>query len=155
MAILRNGKNTLKYKTQAEVKAEARVKAEAEAEAKAKAKAKAEMQKKLDNKTDKVLYAWQYSVGPTPTITELAVLIQCYSDADLLVPDFLTTALCNMVKKFKTTNSYVQHIPVYDDKELTSQSGPCACELDDKWADDKWYQTHASSGQCHAYKPWI
>ena len=38
MAILRNGKNTLKYKTQAEVKAEAKAKAKAKADAKADAK---------------------------------------------------------------------------------------------------------------------
>ena len=31
----------------------------------------------------------------------------------------------------------------------------CACEVDDKWADQDWYEEHASSGDCHAYKPWI
>jgi hypothetical protein len=102
MAILRNGKNT-------------QITAVTFAQAK-QAKAKAEMQKKLDNKTDKVLYAWQYSVGPTPTITEIALLIQCYSDAGLLVPDCLTESLGYMLKDLKTTR-YIQHIPVYEDDE--------------------------------------
>ena len=31
----------------------------------------------------------------------------------------------------------------------------CACEVDDKWANEKWYAFHAASGECHAYKPWI
>jgi hypothetical protein len=41
--------------------------------------------------------------------------------------------------------------------ELTveEQQGPCACEIDDKWADQDWYEVHAASGDCCAYKPWV
>ena len=107
MAILRNGKNTQQYNARWFV--EAKAKAEIETQANAASlvqirsallaldRAKADMQKKLDNKTDKVLYALQYGVGSTPTIAELALLIQCYSDAGLLVPDCLSSSLCYMV----------------------------------------------------------
>ena len=105
-----------KAKVEANAKAEARAEARAEAMAEAMAEAKAKIQKKLDNRTDKVLYAWQYGVGSTPTIAELAVLIQCYSDAGLLVPDCLTESLGYMLKDLKTTR-YIQNIPVYDDDE--------------------------------------
>jgi len=107
-----------KAEAKAKAEAEAKAKAEAEAEAKAKAEAdaKAEMQKKLDNKTNKILYQWQYGTGSMPTMAELAVVIQCYSDAGLPVPDCLTESLCYMLKGLETT-SFIQHIPVYENDD--------------------------------------
>ena len=34
-------------------------------------------------------------------------------------------------------------------------SKPCACELDNKWTDQAWYESHAASGDCRSYKPWM
>ena len=103
-------------KAQAKAEAKAKAKAEDKAKAEAEAKAKAEMQKKLDNKTNKILYQWQYGTGSMPTMAEIAVLIQCYSDAGLPVPDCLTESLCYMLKGLETT-SFIQHIPVYENDD--------------------------------------
>ena len=60
---------------------------------------------------------------------------------------------CAKIQELLATCAKIQEM--WDARAKAKLSGPCACEVDDKWADDKWYQTHASSGKCHAYKPWI
>jgi len=41
------------------------------------------------------------------------------------------------------------------DLTVEQQQVLCACEVNDKWADQDWYKKHAASGDCCAYKPWI
>jgi hypothetical protein len=150
MAILRNGKNTLKYKTLAEVKAEAKAwaeakakawaearaeakaKAEAEAKAEAKAKAKADTLQHLNSRADEILS--KQSVGLSTTTK----LVEDYRIAGLPVPAFLISTIVNGVKKLPTI-----HYP---------EEKPCVCAGNFRYGDEAWFDEHLRSGKCTAYK---
>jgi hypothetical protein len=56
--------------------------------------------------------------------------------------------------KMENTPAAIQRAPCVV-LTVEEQQSPCACEDDDKWTDQDWYEVHAASGDCCAYKPWI
>ena len=52
--------------------------------------------------------------------------------------------------------NFFQKVERMRESDLAEDStSPCACEVDDKWADQDWYEVHAASGDCQSYKPWV
>ena len=135
---------------------DAPAKAEAEAKAKAEAEAKAAELEKLNRVTYKMWCYWEHDIGSTPTFNDVSRLIEDYACRGFPVPKVLIETMCELIKDFSTT---IYPEPEEELVPLVAQhcpsSEPCACEVDDKWADDEWFTRHYASGDCHAYKPWI
>jgi hypothetical protein len=154
MAILRNGVNTSTKQADKSAKRDAVIK---------------------QLLSDSLAIYWKSKVS----LTKIAELITRYTDAGLPVPAILTEKLQSVVAQLPTNQCLYssqaeldaqmqagvgrhrvrvqQKVERMRESDLAEDSttSPCACEVDDKWADQDWYEVHAASGDCCAYKPWI
>ena len=144
MVVLRNRKNTQEHQVAfAEAKAKAQAQAKAEAEAKLQAEAEA--------KTDKI-QEWLAACAKIQEMWDASAKAEARAKAEAQQVEEQNNTLTELRARLNAIWSLNEQITK---QELQEQPDCCACEVDDKWADEKWYAFHAASGECHAYKPWI
>jgi hypothetical protein len=146
MAILRNGVNTSTKQADKSAKRDAVIK---------------------QLLSDSLAIYWKSKVS----LAKITELITRYTDAGLPVPTILTEKLTSVVSQLPTNQClYSSQAELDAQMQATTttifrapcvhltveeQQAPCACEDDDKWTDQDWYEVHAASGDCRSYKPWM